>query len=234
MRIAADPNLPALLADKGQLETVLVNLAVNARDAMPEGGALLLAAAPEAVLDAKAHPARPGARWYLQPVGRGHGHGHGCRHAGASERAVLHDEAARPGHRAWAWPWLAASPTSPAAASDRERAWPGHDRDAVVPRGGGFWRRATRPARVHSLRLSAAARVLVVDDDAMVREMLTSEMEERGYRVAQASDGLEALAHLDGGAAVDLLISDFAMPGMNGLTLIHECGAAGPSCPPCC
>ena len=77
----------------------------------------------------------------------------------------------------------------------------------------------------------AAARVLVVDDDTMVREMLTSQMEEMGYRVAQASDGLEALAHLDGGAAVDLLISDFAMPGMNGLRLIHEARRRRPELP---
>jgi len=57
MRVAADQDLPTLLADKGQLETVLVNLAVNARDAMPDGGTLLLAASLEMVLD-KAHPAR--------------------------------------------------------------------------------------------------------------------------------------------------------------------------------
>ena len=57
MQIDVDQNLPWLLADKGQLETVLVNLAVNARDAMPEGGTLLLAARSEKVLDAKAHAA---------------------------------------------------------------------------------------------------------------------------------------------------------------------------------
>jgi CheY-like chemotaxis protein len=65
----------------------------------------------------------------------------------------------------------------------------------------------------------------------MVREMLAGQMEERGYRVAQAGDGLEALAQLDEGAAVDLLISDFAMPGMNGLALIQEARRRRPELP---
>jgi CheY-like chemotaxis protein len=42
---------------------------------------------------------------------------------------------------------------------------------------------------------------------------------------------LEALAHLDGGATVDLLISDFAMPGMNGLALIQEARRRRPALP---
>lgn len=73
--------------------------------------------------------------------------------------------------------------------------------------------------------------MLIVDDDAMVREVLAGQMEEQGYRVVRASDGLEALAHLDGGAAVDLLISDFAMPGMNGLMLIEEARRRQPELP---
>ena len=56
----------------------------------------------------------------------------------------------------------------------------------------------------------------------MVREVVVGQMQEQGYRVTQAGDGLEALAQLDRGAVVDLLISDFAMPGMNGLVLIQE------------
>jgi len=73
--------------------------------------------------------------------------------------------------------------------------------------------------------------VLVVDDDAMVREVLASQLEDQGYRVAQAGGGLEALTQLDGGAAVALLISDFAMPGMNGLTLIQEARRRRPELP---
>ena len=85
---------------------------------------------------------------------------------------------------------------------------------------------STAAATVH-----VSARVLVVDDDTMVREVLVGQMEEQGYRVTQAADGLEALAQLDGGAVVDLLISDFAMPGMNGLTLIQEARRRRPELP---
>jgi signal transduction histidine kinase/ActR/RegA family two-component response regulator len=231
-RIAADPNLPTLLADKGQLETVLVNLAVNARDAMPEGGTLLLAAAPEAVLDAKAHPAglAPGGYLRLSIADTGTGmsaatlarasepffttksHGQGTGLGLAMARGFAHQSGggfqieSTPGQGTTVTLWF------PEAA------------DVVV---------ASDPAPPEDTAPSvpAAARVLVVDDDAMVRGMLTSQMEEWGYRVAQASDGLEALAHLDGGAAVDLLISDFAMPGMNGLRLIHEARRRRPELP---
>jgi CheY-like chemotaxis protein len=68
-------------------------------------------------------------------------------------------------------------------------------------------------------------RILLVDDDAMVRLLLAAHLEDLGYDITQASDGLDALARLDGGEAVDLLVTDFAMPGMNGLALIQEAGS---------
>jgi CheY-like chemotaxis protein len=222
MRIVADQDLPALLADKGQLETVLVNLAVNARDAMANGGTLLLAAASEAVLDS-AHPARLAPGRYLRltvsdtglgmdaatlarasepffttkPLGQGTGLGLAMARGFAQQSRGGFAIDSVLGHGTTVTLWL------PEAASISVTSDP------------------SLPERT-AATLPTSARVLVVDDDTMVREVLAGQMEEQGYCVSQASDGLEALAQLDGGAAVDLLISDFAMPGMNGLTLIQE------------
>ena len=61
MQIKAPPGLPAVIADKGQLETALINLATNARDAMPSGGVLVLSAVTETVPDRpNAFSLRPG------------------------------------------------------------------------------------------------------------------------------------------------------------------------------
>ncbi len=55
--------------------------------------------------------------------------------------------------------------------------------------------------------------------------------QESGYEVVQAPDGLAAMAWLDQGGTVDLLITDFSMPGMNGLTLISEARRKHPALP---
>ena len=231
IEVAADQNLPALFADKSQLELVLVNLAVNARDAMPNGGRLLLAAAREVVLD-KAHPAGLASGCYLRlsvsdtgvgmtaatlarasepffttkPVGQGTGLGLSMARGFAHQSGGAITIASSPGQGTTVTLWF------PEAVS------------ALV---------VSDPVLSGSTALSfpVSARILVVDDDAIVREVLANQMEEQGYRVARAGDGLEALAELDAGAAVDLLISDFAMPGMNGVTLIEEARRRRPELP---
>lgn len=232
MRVVADEALPMLLADKGQLETVLVNLAVNARDAMPAGGLLLLGATPETMLDTDVHAAGLAPGRYLRlsvsdtgtgmdaatlarasepffttkPLGKGTGLGLAMARGFAQQSGGGFAIESAPGTGTTVALWF------PEAVGDAEV------EESVAP---------VLPVP----SIPAGACVLVVDDDAMVREVLVSEMLGLGYQVSQACDGLEALARIDDGAKVDLLISDFAMPGMNGLTLIQEARCRLPELP---
>jgi CheY-like chemotaxis protein len=64
--------------------------------------------------------------------------------------------------------------------------------------------------------------VLVVDDEDVMRSMLTRTMEQEHYQVFGAADGVEALALLEAGLAVDLVITDLRMPRMDGRELMVE------------
>jgi CheY-like chemotaxis protein len=64
--------------------------------------------------------------------------------------------------------------------------------------------------------------ILVVDDDSAVREVTTAMLQAQGYRVIEAGSGGAALEALDQNAAIDLLLLDFAMPGMNGAEVARE------------
>jgi CheY-like chemotaxis protein len=63
---------------------------------------------------------------------------------------------------------------------------------------------------------------MVADDDMLVRKLLVSQLEDHGHQITEASDGLAAPALLDKNELLDLLVTDFAMPDMNGLALIKE------------
>jgi CheY-like chemotaxis protein len=83
----------------------------------------------------------------------------------------------------------------------------------------------------HPRTTAKPVRVLVVDDDTLVREVIVCQLEDHGYETIQASDGLAALAWLEKGGNVDLMVTDFAMPGMNGLALIKEVRRRGSTLP---
>jgi len=69
---------------------------------------------------------------------------------------------------------------------------------------------------------NAKVRVLLVDDSAAMREMVAFTLKGAGYEVLQATDGVEALAFVNGNPVVNLVITDINMPNMDGLTLIRE------------
>jgi CheY-like chemotaxis protein len=75
----------------------------------------------------------------------------------------------------------------------------------------------------------APARILVVDDDAAVREFIRDVLTEQGHEVADAADGVAALTLLEQpGAAFDLLVTDVVMPGLNGFSLARIVKARWP------
>lgn len=65
-------------------------------------------------------------------------------------------------------------------------------------------------------------RVLLADDDPMVRHLATSILESGGYRVRQARDGVEALSIIDAGEDVALVVTDLRMPGLGGDGLVQQ------------
>jgi PAS domain S-box-containing protein len=231
VRVEIGAGLPSLMADKGQLETVLVNLATNARDAMPQGGTLTLsamAAEAGAGLPAELRAGRYVALCvtdtgtgmepsvlarvfepFFTTKPRGQGTGLGLPMAkGFAEQsggAVLVESAPGQGTRILLW-------------------LPAATQEVHAPQAG-------RIPAAPGLHPASARRLLVVDDEAAVRETLAAGLEDAGFAVLPAESGAEALALLDAGEVVDALVTDLTMPGMTGLTLITEAQSRRPNLP---
>jgi signal transduction histidine kinase len=220
LRIEAARGLPPALADSNQIELALLNLAVNARDAMPGGGRLSITldrAPTEASVTS-----HTGAGRYLRlrvsdtgagmdeatlaravepffstkPVGQGTGLGLSMVHGVARQLGGDLRLTSLPGTGTVAEILLPAAPRPrPVPAGDAPRA-------AAGPAG------ATPPSRI-----------LVVDDDALIARSTTDMLEDLGHTVVEADSAALALAMLESDPRVDVLITDFAMPGMTGLEL---------------
>ena len=225
--------LPPLFVDKGQLETVLVNLGTNARDAMEGSGSLVLAAAVEAVEEGLEHPAGLGRGVYVRisvtdtgpgmdaatmaratepffttkPVGKGTGLGLSMAKGFAEQSGGGMTIESAPGrgtaiHLLFPRAETGVSDASPTVAA------------VTAPSG-----RRDR------------ARLLLVDDDAAVREVTAEQLESHGYVVRTASSGAAALGLLEEGWEAELVVSDLSMPGMDWLALIREVQRRWPGMP---
>ena len=79
---------------------------------------------------------------------------------------------------------------------------------------------------------TAMAQILVVDDEELVRRFAARVLRGRGYSVAEAGDGVQALARIDeAGDAVRLVLSDIVMPRMSGVELAERLSVARPDLP---
>lgn len=67
-----------------------------------------------------------------------------------------------------------------------------------------------------------AKKVLVVDDSAAIRQSITYVLQQGGYDVVEAKDGMDGLSVLQGMAVADLIITDVNMPNLDGISLIRK------------
>lgn len=78
---------------------------------------------------------------------------------------------------------------------------------------------------------TGGSRILVVDDDKLIRELLAEQLANAGHAVTVAEDGAAALAVLDTAVPIDLLLTDLSMPGVDGVALIHAAQRRRPGLP---
>jgi PAS domain S-box-containing protein len=210
-------DLPAIEADRSQLEQVLMNLAVNARDAMPEGGRLTITtgrqrhdpAGPEAVPELG-----PGLYVLLQVADSGSGmSAEVAEHAFEPFFSTKGPDAGSGLGLAMVY-GIVRSHGGAIQLSSRPGA--GTRFRILLPAGTEQARPAAAPT-ADEPRPGGDETVLLVDDEASLLRMLRDLLERHGYRVLTAASGEAALViYRDAGAAIDLVILDQNMPGMGG------------------
>jgi signal transduction histidine kinase/CheY-like chemotaxis protein len=208
---------PAMV-DPSQMEASILNLALNARDAMPGGGTLTIATC-NVTVDGRA-TVSPGDYVAVQVSDTGVGMSEDVLAMAFEPFFTTKD----PGRASGLGLSQVHGLAMQSGGDVRIRSVPGEGTTValLLPRAAGAPVAARAAAQAEApARARLKARVLVVDDDANVREMAGDMLTERGFAVTLADSAETALAILAGDDGFDLLLTDFVMPGMNGLRLIQ-------------
>jgi len=210
--------------DLGQIETALLNIAINARDAMPEGGILLFETAnvsdppPEEVA---------GRDWVLVSV---HDTGIGMS-PDVVERAFEPFFTTKEiGRGTGLGLSMVFGVVHQSGGAVRLRSEPGRGTTVLIylPRAAQAALPAADIAASACSSSGADAHILVVDDDAAVRCVTVECLREAGYRVAEAGSGSAALALLERDDRCDLVVMDHVMPGLSGKDTVRLARRARP------
>ena len=208
---------PALV-DPTQIELVLLNLAINARDAMPEGGRLTIRTANVSRGDAPPDLA-PGDYVLISVSDTGQGMSEEVLRR-AVEPFFTTKEPGKGSGLGLSMVHGVATQSGGGLQID-SRLGRGTAVRVYLPRAGRV-STAAREREPQSLAIHEPATIMVVDDDPDVREVAVSSLESSGYRLLAAENGPAALDLLTRSGPVHLLIVDMAMPGMNGVELIRR------------
>jgi PAS domain S-box-containing protein len=224
--VREDPtDLLAVVGDPTQLNQVLINLCVNARDAMPQGGTLVLAA--EVVDDPPGDGLPPGRYVRIRVEDDGQGM------APEILDHIFEPFYTTKEHGTGLGLSTSAGIITSHGGSMSVESKPGEGTRFVVHLPVAAGARSPGPAPETSIRPKGHGElVLVVDDEDDIRTILRNVLTSSGYRVLEAADGAGAVAVLSrAGNTVDLVVTDMRMPGMDGLETIRALRGVRPDVP---
>ena len=229
LHLRHDPELPSALIDPNQLELAILNLCVNARDAMPNGGPLTILAEEVAIGPCSSPKLKPGLYVRLSVIdagsgmnpetlaravepfystkefGRGTGLGLSMVHGLAAQLGGAFELTSAPGEGTRVDLSL---PVADEVAPDKQR-----------PHADGM------PA------IGSRLCVLLIDDEELVRTATAEMIRDLGHSVVEASGAAEALARLDRGLKADVVVSDYKMPGIDGGEVARRIARTHPEIP---
>ena len=229
LKMSLDPSLGRVKADPAQIEQILVNLAVNARDAMPLGGTLTIETG-NVDLDEryiKNHPRVEAGRYAMLAVSdTGHGipkdiqtrifepffttkpPGSGTGLGLSTVYGIVHQSGG-----------FIFVDSAPGEGATFSIVLPEYHEDAKQAAAA---KAAARPAAAELADLTGAGTVLLVEDEDAVRMFGARALRNKGYKVLEATNGEGALDVINAtDEPIDLLISDVVMPGIDGHTLVR-------------
>jgi signal transduction histidine kinase/CheY-like chemotaxis protein len=214
LRFDIAPNLPSAQVDANQIELAILNLAINSRDAMPNGGTIAIGVGQGTStgrgqmqqgrylwikvsdtgsgMDAKTLQMAVEPFFSTKPLGKGTGLGLSMVHGLVSQLGGGLELTSTLGAGTSATLWLPIAATRAAA---------------------------TAPVESAPVASTSTGRILVVDDDPLIAMNTVDMLEDLGHTVIRANSGRRALELLETEPAVDVLMTDHAMPGMTGLEL---------------
>ena len=221
LAIDPTPDVWATLCDPHQLENAILNLAINARDAMPNGGTLTIATANSVAAEGVSADGGTVHDYVLirvidtgsgmapdvmarafdpffttKPIGQGTGLGLSMIYGFARQsegQATIESEVGR-----------------------------GTTVNLYLPRHHGRAQDENADEGVASPRSGSGESVLVVEDEAVVRTLIVEVLHDLGYRTLEAADGPAGLRVLQSSERIDLLVTDVGLPGMNGRQLADQ------------